>query len=85
MKEMFFLTCLRVGIFFLFWHFQVFDSNANSDKLFRFKLGKGKVIKVSSIEFFFNVNSSSPLTFKPEFKAKFIVIHKKYYVLSVYL
>ncbi|XP_025112150.1 FK506-binding protein 15-like isoform X5 [Pomacea canaliculata] len=24
---------------------QVFDSNANSDKLFRFKLGKGKVIK----------------------------------------
>jgi FK506-binding protein 15 len=25
---------------------QVFDSNANADKLFRFKLGAGKVIKV---------------------------------------
>ena len=26
---------------------QVFDSNASADKLFRFKLGAGKVIKVS--------------------------------------
>ncbi len=26
--------------------FQVFDSNTSSDKSFRFKIGKGKVIKV---------------------------------------
>ena len=28
---------------------QVFDSNVNADKLFRFKLGAGKVIKVDSL------------------------------------
>ena len=31
---------------------QVFDSNASADKLFRFKLGAGKVIKVNDMIFF---------------------------------
>ena len=34
---------------------QVFDSNTNADKQFRFKLGAGKVIKVSDVFFFINL------------------------------
>ena len=33
----------KVSVVFIF---QVFDTNENAEKLFRFKLGKGKVIKV---------------------------------------
>lgn len=34
----------------MYFIFQVFDSNANVDKPFRFKIGKGKVIKVRVLD-----------------------------------
>ena len=42
----FYCMKLQFLVFSLFVNFQVFDGNVETDKTFRFKTGKGKVIKV---------------------------------------
>ena len=46
MQHSVFLSCQFTIIYNVSVFFQVFDTNSNSEKLFRFRLGKGKVIKV---------------------------------------